>query len=171
MDDADPTAGDAGQARDGRETNAPEVHVRPFGYVADEAVVRRIGDRELYLGNASAADPDRHDHEFRYVLSATGEPRPATTHHRPLVDGPGNDWAAFARAVDTTRDLLRRDGSLLVHCNAGISRSSTLLAAALAAEEDRRFHDALAVVQDARPHALPHPALHRQAVVYLAADG
>ena len=148
----------------------PEVFVRPKGYVEDEAVVRRIGDRDLYLGNEAAADPERHDRTFEYVLSASSEAYPLTTHHRPLTDGPGNAWTAFEDAVDTARRLYRREGSLLVHCRAGISRSTTLVATALAAEEDRRFRDALALVQDARPAALPHPALHELAVVYLAAN-
>ncbi|MCU4743888.1 protein-tyrosine phosphatase family protein [Natronoglomus mannanivorans] len=145
--------------------------VRPLNYVADEPVVRRIGDRELFIGNRHAADPDRYDRTlgFGFVLSVTSEAYPLTTHHHPLEDGPDNDWAAFEAAVDTARELYRRDDSLLVHCKAGISRSSTLLATILAAEEDRTFADALALVQRARPHAIPHPALHEWAVFYLAA--
>jgi len=149
----------------------PEVLVRPKGYVEDEPVVRRIGDRNLYIGNTFAARPERHDRTFRYVLSATGEKHPLTTHHRPLTDGPGNEWSTFEAAVDTARTLYRRDGSVLIHCKAGISRSSTLIAVALAAEENRGFDDALASVQDARPYAMPNPALHKLAVVYLAARG
>jgi atypical dual specificity phosphatase len=142
--------------------------VRPKGYVADVPVVRRIGDRDLYLGNELAADPDNHDRTFEYVLSATAESGPLTTHHRPLTDGPGNEWAVFEAAVDTARTLHRRNGSVLVNCKAGISRSTTIIATTLAAEEDRAFRDALAIVQDARPYAMPNPALHELAVVYLA---
>ena len=156
------TAADRGEG-------SSELLVRPFGYVADEPVIRRLGDRELYLGNGHAADGARHDREFRYVLSATENEQPLTTHHHPLDDGPDNDWPAFEQAVDTARTLSRRSGSVLIHCNAGISRSSTLVATTLAAEEQREFGDALAIVHEARPHALPHPALHEWAVVYLAA--
>ncbi|WP_439027114.1 protein-tyrosine phosphatase family protein [Haloarchaeobius sp. DT45] len=152
------------------------VLVRPKGYVEDYPVVCRIGDRDLYLGNELAADPqshDRHccDRDFAFVLSATAEERPLTTHHRPLVDGPGTDWTRFERAADTVRRLYRKDGSLLVHCRAGISRSSTLLAIALAAEDGRSFREALGLVQAVRPAAMPHPALHERAVVYLAEKG
>jgi atypical dual specificity phosphatase len=158
-------------SRDGPTTadESPDPLVRPKGFVADEAVVRRIGDRDCYLGNALAAAPDAHDHSFDFVLSATAEELPLTTHHRPLVDGRGNEWAAFAAAVDTARSLYRRDGSLLVNCKAGVSRSATLLATAIAAEESRAFREALAIVQDARLSAMPNPALHELAVVYLAA--
>jgi atypical dual specificity phosphatase len=161
MDDGEPSSPDG--------EGEPELLIRPKGYVEDGPVIRRIGDRDLYLGNTFAARPEHHDRTFRYVLSATDEEHPLTTHHRPLTDGPGNEWAAFEAAVDTARTLYRRDGSALVHCKAGISRSSTLVAAALAAEENREFRDALALVHDARPYAMPNPALHRLAVVYLAA--
>ncbi|WP_458210023.1 protein-tyrosine phosphatase family protein [Haladaptatus sp. NG-SE-30] len=143
--------------------------VRPVGYVEDRPVVRRIGDRELYLGNLLAAEGTQHSHQFEYVLSATHDEQPLTTHHRPLIDGPDNDWASFERAVDTARTLYRTERPTLIHCKAGISRSSTLIATRLSVEEDRSFIDALALVQEARPHAVPHPALHELAVVYLAA--
>lgn len=134
-------------------------------------MVRRIGDRDLFLGNYRAAHPDAHDREFAAVLSATGDRHPLTTHHHPLADGAGNDWAAFEAAVDAARECYRRDGAALIHCKAGISRSSTLAATAIAAEEGIGFRDALAEVQAARPPACPNPILHESAVVYLAARG
>lgn len=169
------------------------VYVRPKGYVEPRAVVERIGDRNLFVGNfraatawddsaaaephrdgaaphrGSTAEPHRPPRPFDTVLSVGSDSYRATTHHRPLVDGPETDWPAFADAVDTARDLHRTDGSLLVHCRAGISRSVAVLAATLAVEEDRSFHDALSLVQDARPHGIPHPALHRLGVIYVAA--
>lgn len=145
------------------------VVVRPLGYVADEAVIRRVGDRDAFIGNKHAADPAYHDRSFEHVLSATQDPKPLTTHHHSLDDGPDNEWDAFAAAVDDARQLLASDGSTLVHCRAGVSRSATLLATAIAAEERRPFRDALRDVQTARPPAMPHPALFENAVVYLAA--
>lgn len=148
----------------------PGPIVRPFGYVGDEPVVRRVGDRALFLGNLHAGDTaigERFDH----VVSLTADPQPATTYHRPLVDGYDVEWARFADAVDTTRRLHGTDGSVLVHCKAGVSRSSAVLASTLAAAEGRRFRDALSEVQAARPIAMPHPGLHEQAVCYLAAEG
>jgi atypical dual specificity phosphatase len=137
---------------DRRGESISNLVVRPLGYVENEPVIRRIGDRA-----------------FEYVLSVSTDCYPLTTHHHPLDDGPDNEWDQFERAVDTARTLYDRDGSLLMHCTAGISRSSTLVAATLAAEEKREFHDALSVVQRARPSAIPHPALHELAMVYLAA--
>ena len=142
--------------------------VRPLSLVEDRPVIRQIGDRDLYLGNVHAADPERHDRDFAFVLSATAERQPATTHHHPLRDGPGNDWGSFAAAVDTSRTLQERQGALLVHCKAGVSRSTTLLATSLAAETGTTFRRALETVREARPVATPHPRLRELAVYYLA---
>lgn len=164
-DEADPS----------RQERGSNLFVRPLGYVEDAPVVRRVGDRDLYLGNAHAADPDRYDPEgdtvpdFEHVLTVARDAGPLTTHHRPLVDGSDCDWATFERAVDAARRLYREPGPLLIHCRAGISRSSAVVATTLAAEADRPFADALAVVQEARPYAVPHPRLHELGVVYLAA--
>ncbi|WP_336330341.1 dual specificity protein phosphatase family protein [Haloarcula sp. CGMCC 1.2071] len=144
--------------------------VRPVGFVSDAPVIRQIGDRPLFIGNKHAARPEAHDRSFKHVLSATAEAYPLTTAHHPLTDGPGNEWAAFEAAVDTARRFVRADGPALIHCKAGVSRSSTLLATAIAAEEDRPLSTALAAVQEARPIATPNPALYELAVIYLAAD-
>ena len=166
MDGNDPTESAGTTDEDGMDS---EILVRPLGFVEDEPIIRSIGDRDLYIGNTHAADPDNHDRTFDHVLSVCREKCPLTTHHQPLHDGPETDWPAFERAVDTARRLYRNEGSMLVHCKAGISRSTTILATTLAAEEDMAFREALVLVQEARPFAVPHPALHELAVVYLAA--
>ncbi|QUJ71407.1 protein-tyrosine phosphatase family protein [Haloarcula marismortui] len=149
---------------------SPTDHaVRPVGFVSDEPVIRQIGDRTLYLGNKHAAR-GVHDQSFEHVLSATSESYPLTTAHHPLIDGSGNEWAAFEAAVDTVRRFVRADGPALIHCKAGVSRSATLIATAIAAEETRPLSDALAAVRAARPIATPNPALYKLAVIYLAAD-
>jgi len=148
----------------------PAVYVRPLRYVEPGPVVRRIGSRDLHIGNRHAADPDAHDRTFDHVVSVSSDSYPLTTHHRPLIDGSNAAWETFAGAVDAARECYGRDGSVLVHCNAGISRSTAVLAATLAVEEERTVHDALTEIQDARPHALPHPRLHELGVTYVASE-
>jgi len=130
-------------------------------------VARRVGGTDLFVGNEHAADPTRCDGSFDYVLSLTETVRPATTHHRPLVDGAGNDWAAFAAAADTACRLVGR-GTLLIHCAHGISRSAVVAGVAVAATAGRSLRDAMESVRAARPPATVHPALREQAVCYLA---
>lgn len=145
--------------------------IRPFGYVEEDPIIRRIGDRELYLGNRLAADSAAHDRTFEYVLSLTIDEQPLTTHHQPMQDGPDTDWQVFEQAVETARQLYRHEGSLLIHCKAGVSRSTTLIAVTIAIEEGRSFREALDMVQEARPIATPHYTLHELALIYLAAEG
>jgi len=146
-----------------------EAVVRPFGYGHDDPVARRIGERDLFVGNVAAAESPRGDPPVERVLSLTADPCRSTTHHRPLVDGPDNEWADFEAAADAACRLLRKPGEpLLIHCSHGVSRSAVVAAVALAVVEDRSLRDALALVRMARPPATVHPALRQQAVWYLA---
>jgi len=141
--------------------------VRPFSYGHAAPIVRRVGEFDLFVGNAAAANPERSDHSFDWVLSLTAESQPATTHHCPLVDGPENDWAAFEVAADAACRLVG-EGTLLIHCSHGISRSAVITAVALAETGSRSLRGALDVVRSARPPATVHPTLRQQAVLYLA---
>lgn len=160
---------DSGPRRDA--VAGTTVYVRPTRYVDPDPVIRRIGDRDVYLGNVHAAEGDRHDREFADVVSVNSEPGSLTTDHRPLSDDDDNEWAAFAAAVDAARRAHRADGSTLVNCTAGVSRSSAVLATTLAAEEGRTFQATLSEMLAHRPIATPHPALHELGVIYLAARG
>jgi|AntRauTorcE11898_2_1112593.scaffolds.fasta_scaffold05771_2 atypical dual specificity phosphatase len=144
--------------------------VRPFGYVHDEPVLVRVPGSDAWLGNVHAAKESADRRSFGYVLSLTETAQPATTHHRPFADARDHDAAAFRAAVDDARVLLARDGALLVHCKAGISRSAAVLATAIAAADGKSFREALTRVHDARAVATPHPALVESVITYLAAD-
>jgi predicted protein tyrosine phosphatase len=137
-----------------------------------DPVVVQVGSRALYLGDRAAADPACHDHTFEAVVSLTLHSRPLTTHHHPLHDGPATEFEEFAAAVDATRDVFgdSRDDVVLVHCAAGISRSSTVITTAVAAEEQRSFNDVLAELETYRKRARPHPALRALAREYLGEE-
>lgn len=153
---------------DGREREG--TLVRPYGWYPEVPIVRQIGERPLYLGNRYAADPEMCDQYFDAVLTVTRKREPATTHFRPLVDGPEADWESFREAADTARRLCREDGSLLIHCTAGMSRSNTIIATTIACEEDVPLREAFDLVLEARPYAAANPRLHELAVYYVAAE-
>jgi atypical dual specificity phosphatase len=164
-------AGGAAEARRPQPWTAADggVVVRPFGYVHDDPVLVRVPDRDAWLGNVHAAAERSHEPSFSAVLSLTEDAQPATTHHRPFADARDHDDGAFHAAVDDARTLLARDGDVLVHCKAGVSRSAAVLATAIAATDHRSFRDALDTVRSVRPVATPHPALVESAITYLAA--
>lgn len=132
-----------------------------------QVVLKRIGDRELFIGDVESARPEMHDRSFETVVSLTLESEPLTDVHHPLKDGPGNTQAAFDAAVDDAREALRSEGTVLIHCAAGISRSTTVLSTAVAAEEDREFDEVVEEVRESRSEVAPNAALRYLARQYL----
>ena len=84
-----------------------------------------------------------------------------------MKDGYVNDQQKFTAAVETTREKIQTDGSVVVNCSACISRSSTLIATAIAAEGGLSFEAAVEETRETRPRARPHPKLQLNAYVYL----
>jgi len=70
--------------------------------------------------------------------------------------------------VDIVREVMAEEENVLVHCAAGISRSVTAVATALAAERDLSFEEAVNLVQESRSQGRPHPELVDHAQVYLS---
>ena len=99
---------------------------------------------------------------FGSVLTVSQHRRPLTTVHRPILYGEANAYTSFEAAVDVARDRYRTNGSLLVHCEAGISRSVAVVATALTAERQAHsFEQALGRIREVRPSASPTPSLIR----------
>lgn len=59
-----------------------------------------------------------------------------------------------------------QDGVVLVHCNAGVSRCSSVVIGYLMLREKLPFQEAFSLVQAARPSARPNPGFHRQLQLY-----
>ncbi len=108
---------------------------------------------------------------LEYAISLTSDPYEATTHHHPIIDG-SCDYEEFAHAVDSTREGLRSDSTVFIHCAVGVSRSAAVVATALAAEGYYdNFDEALAAIEDVRPIVNPVEALRDRARYYLITDG
>lgn len=100
------------------------------------------------------------------VVSLTADEPPESTAHHPLVDGL-NYQPRFDDAVDAARRGLVGDDPVIVHCRAAVSRSTAVLATALAAESDRSLAATFGDIRDARPEADPRPPLRWHARHYL----
>ncbi|MFB6102795.1 MAG: dual specificity protein phosphatase family protein [Haloplanus sp.] len=108
------------------------------------------------------------DHGVTTIVSLThrdpdgGFPAETTVVDVPMLDGPQNDLAAFARAVAAVRSRLD-DGAVLVHCSAGASRSPAVAATAIALREGGDLDAAFRRVARRRDAVDPHAALVRRA--------
>lgn len=134
-------------------------------------VAAQIGTRELWIANGGAIDPScltQLNINPEWVVSVSSHGSAATTDHHPLRDGYINEQADFEAAVEAARERIRADGTAIVNCAAGVSRSSTVIATAVAAEEDRLFNDVVDEIQQTRERAHPHSKLRLSAYVYLA---
>lgn len=133
-----------------------------------EGLVLEEVEDNLFLGNRLAAVRREHDRRFNHVVTVSREREPMTTAYYPMRDGRGNDPEAFASAVKAARYYYRSPGTLLVHCEAGISRSTTIIATVLVAEKQAQsFAHAIEQIRDVRPDARPADALIDSAEQYL----
>jgi atypical dual specificity phosphatase len=136
-----------------------------------EALAARIGDRELWIANGGAVRPTNLDAlnlNPEYVVSVNRTATDATTDHHPLKDGYLNPQDKFTAAVEAARKRLQQDGTTIVNCAAGVSRSSTIIATAIAAEDEVAFKTALEEIRQTRERAYPHTKLQVSAQAYLA---
>lgn len=135
----------------------PPFEVRDGVYISDGSVAREYGDEFEHVITLSRDD----------VHSNVGS-HEHTTQHVPLYDGPQTDYADFERAVGVTiKAIETHDGSVLVHCQAGISRSATVLIAALAHIDEVAWDEARSEVWEAKPSIVPNPSLMDHAHEFL----
>lgn len=80
-----------------------------------------------------------------------------------ILDLPDSDLSPlFEPCCDFIDEALNSGGSVLVHCNAGVSRSVSLVVAYLMLRKGMRFSAALSRVQEARPVARPNDGFRAQ---------
>jgi len=164
------TSGDSGSETLKAVQTVPE---NPDPDLAPKAVAARVGDRDLWIGNVGAIKPRllaEMDLDPEYVVSVNGTATAVTTDHYPLEDEHINDHQQFSNAVTTTRNRIRSEGTVLVNCSVGVSRSATVIATAVAAEDRLSFDAAVAEIRETRPRARPHPKLKLNAFAYLVTE-
>ena len=110
----------------------------------------------IAIGNyPQACDPEVHDrYGFRSILNLSRHANcvvregscVAQVERLPLHDGAGNSLATFERAVRLLSELNKESSPVLVHCNAGTSRSPAVVAGLLVREHGLSADEALAFV-------------------------
>ena len=146
-------SGDSGPERDLPVQTVPE---KPDPDLSPKATAARVGNRDLWIGNFGAIKPrilTEIDLDPEYVVSVNGTTTTVTTDHHPLKDGYVNDHQQFSDAVTTTRSHIRNEGTVLGNCSVGVSKSATVIATAIAAEDGLSFDAAVAGIREHRPRA------------------
>jgi hypothetical protein len=72
--------------------------------------------------------------------------------HFPIIDGSGNPRGVIAAALEMTASLIRFGVPTLVCCSAGMSRSPSIAAGALAIAKGIGPHEALQQIVHNQPH-------------------
>jgi len=85
-------------------------------------------------------------------------------------NGGDHSYEFFEHTVDCVSEQVQADRTTVVHCHLGISRSSAVCAATIAAERDISFGEALETVEDARPIVDPNEDLQSHGRAYLSAN-
>lgn len=128
---------------------------------------------DLYVGNLRTTrdEPLELLYDITHVVSIQPE---SISHdigsdieysHYPMRDGP-HDYNVFEASVDAIRDAWKSNGTVLVHCHAGASRSVCAAAAALSTESDRTLSEALNLINNRREIIAPTEELARSAHQY-----
>jgi Predicted protein-tyrosine phosphatase len=122
--------------------------------------IREVCD-SLYVSGHEGVES--HGDNFDTVVSMAC-PCEHTTHDFVISDGE-HDYEKFEKAVDSVVSSLRSDNTVLVNCQAGISRSVSVCIAAQVCHYDISFVQSL---QNARfGHRLPNPNLMKSAERYI----
>ncbi|XP_042370482.1 dual specificity protein phosphatase 19-like, partial [Plectropomus leopardus] len=84
-----------------------------------------------------------------------------------VLDLPETDITSYLEECGSFIDQAReQDGVVLVHCNAGVSRSSSIVIGYLMLREGLSFDDAYGQVKLARPSIRPNAGFYRQLQSY-----
>jgi protein-tyrosine phosphatase len=138
--------------------------------------MNRIRD-SLFISNAPSVRDLPDDHDFDEVvtlgyLDSFGYERPAastTNDEFVFPDGP-HDYERFEAAVEYVLNALDRGDRVLVHCQAGVSRSGGVCSVVLADHDDMSLSDALRDVQAARDVVNPAPEIRDSMTQYTGDD-
>lgn len=152
-----------------------KIESKDFGFVVDtkpDQTPASILTDFLYLGSQDAVIlANIQELRITDVLSigidtpASDIPRVTklTCHFVPCLDLPETNLDEFVRAsIDIIESVRQHCGRILVHCNAGVSRSATVCIAYLMKIEKLTFAQAYDLVKSKRPCAQPNAGFMKQ---------
>ncbi|XP_072292941.1 dual specificity protein phosphatase 19-like [Eucyclogobius newberryi] len=147
------------------------------GIVLDHSLDLQIGVVRQFL--LLASQDVAHDmetlrtHQVTHVLNVAygvSNPFPKQLVYKtlPILDIPDTDITAYLEECSSFIDQARdQNGIVLVHCNAGVSRSASIVIGYLMARERLSFNEAHSQVLSARPSARPNAGFYHQLLNYV----
>ncbi|XP_034066624.1 dual specificity protein phosphatase 19-like [Gymnodraco acuticeps] len=164
-----------GEDDDGRGVEEEEEGAA-FGFVEDTSLDLQVGVVRpfILLGSQDAA----HDEETLQRLKVTHVlnvaygvsnllPDQLVYKTLQILDIPETNITSYLEECSGFIELARQqDGVVLVHCNAGVSRSSSVVIGYLMLREGLTFNDAYSQVKLARPSTRPNPGFYQQLQTY-----
>ncbi|XP_020777179.1 dual specificity protein phosphatase 19-like isoform X1 [Boleophthalmus pectinirostris] len=160
--------------------DAGEEHLESLdegcGIVLDHSLDLQVGVVRPFL--LLASQDAAHDmetlrtHQVTHVLNVAygvSNPFPEQLVYKTvqILDLPDTNITAYLEECSSFINQAReQNGVVLVHCNAGVSRSSSIVIGYLMAQEKLSFDRAHSQVQSARPSARPNAGFYRQLLHY-----
>lgn len=142
------------------------------GFVVDESLDLQVGVVRPFLLLASQDAAHDIDTLQRYKVSHVLNVAYGVTNLFPdqlvyktlqILDLPETDISSYFGECSSFIDQAReKDGVVLVHCNAGVSRSSSIVIGYLMLREGLSFDDAYGQVKLARPSVRPNAGFFQQ---------
>ena len=83
----------------------------------------------------------------------------------PLIDG-SNDQKRFNGAVHNILKMIEKGETVLIHCAAGVSRSTGVGIAVMIEYEELTFNEADKIMREKRKQANPHPSINNHIKKY-----
>ncbi|XP_067466774.1 dual specificity protein phosphatase 19-like isoform X2 [Thunnus thynnus] len=145
------------------------------GFVEDKSLDLQVGVVRPFLLLASQDAAHDIDTLQRYKVSHVLNVAYGVTNLFPdqlvyktlqILDLPETDITSYLGECSSFIDQAREQGVVLVHCNAGVSRASSIVIGYLMLREGLSFDDAYSQVKLARPSIRPNPGFYQQLQSY-----
>ncbi|XP_017066405.1 dual specificity protein phosphatase 19 [Drosophila eugracilis] len=158
----------------GSASSAQQLESREYGFVVDtkpDAVPACILSDFLYLGSQDAVNADNVlKYKLTHILSIGIQtpdvewPTPVKCKYLPCLDLPEIDLMHYVLPVslEFIDEARQSHGCVLIHCNAGVSRSASVVIGYLMQRRDMCYEDAYNLVKSWRPCIQPNAGFIQQ---------